>query len=52
VDDHLDPITSGGDLPRHGRAVVGRGVIDDEHADVNAVLVVESLLTAASRKWP
>ena len=41
VDDRLDTRVAGGDRPGHVRAVIRRGVVDDEDPDVDALLVGE-----------
>src|SRR5262249_61698571 len=41
VDAHLPPVVAGRDLPRRLCAVIGRGVVDNEHAHIDARLVIQ-----------
>jgi hypothetical protein len=41
VDEDLDARLAGSDLPGHFSTVIRRGVVDDEHSHVDALLVIQ-----------
>jgi hypothetical protein len=41
MDDHINTRVASRDLPSYIGAVIGRGVVDDEHPHIHAQLVIE-----------